>query len=347
MAKRKRLTPAQPGYLSAEGPALAGPLPGPRAPIAQVAGEAAAQAAFHDLAGELTRAREEGRLVQALPLNAVRADHLSRDRMGFDPEEMAALKQSLSARGQQTPIEVVDLGGGAFGLISGWRRLNALRDLSRETGDSRFATVLALVRRPEDDASAYVAMVEENEIRADLSFFERARIVRRAVAAGVFADETAALQALFASASYSRRSKIKSFLVVVDRLGDVLRHPTRLSEHLGLKLVKALGDDPDLPGRIGAALREIDPEDGGAEMALLQSLLSHAKAPETADAGSNPPAPPASGTTPEPGSEAVFRPVIPGLSVKAERGCITLKGQRATDEFARQLEAWLKDLERG
>ena len=53
-------------------------------------------------------------------------------------------------------------------------------------------------------------MVEENEIRADLSFFERARIVRRAVEGGVFGSEKQALQSLFSAASYAKRSKIKT-----------------------------------------------------------------------------------------------------------------------------------------
>lgn len=315
MAKRKRLIPAAPGSLDrTEAPPVA------RAPIAQVAGDAAAAAAFHDVAGELARAREEGRLVLRLPLSAVQAGHLTRDRMGHDPDEMAALKDSLRARGQQTPIEVVALGEGRYGLVSGWRRLTALAGLQAETGEAQFGTVLALVRQPEDDAAAYVAMVEENEIRADLSFFERARIVARAVQAGVFPDETAALQGLFAAASYSKRSKIKSFLRVVAALEGVLRHPTRLSEHLGLKLAKALEADPALPARIKAALVPLDPEDAGAEMAALQAVLSPAKAPPAA---------------PEP-------EIVPGLTLVTRRGAVELKGPGLTEDLLQDLTAWLK-----
>ena len=89
----------------------------------------------------------------------------------------AALMASLESRGQQTPIEVVELADGRFGLISGWRRLTALRQLQADEGRGQgLDTVLALLRRPDTASDAYVSMVEENEIRTDLSHFERGRI---------------------------------------------------------------------------------------------------------------------------------------------------------------------------
>ena len=83
--------------------------------------------------------------------------------MAFDADEMAALVASLRARGQQVPIEVVareakGTGRNGYGLISGLRRVMALREIGA-------AEVLALVRRPETSSEAYLAMVEENEIR--------------------------------------------------------------------------------------------------------------------------------------------------------------------------------------
>jgi len=94
-----------------------------------------------------------------------------------DTAEMEALKTSLSAHGQRTPIEVEDLGqepdgSHRFGLISGWRRLTALKALYAETGEDRFGRVLALLRKPHDRADAYISMVEENEIRAGLSYYD-------------------------------------------------------------------------------------------------------------------------------------------------------------------------------
>ena len=87
-------------------------------------------AAAEEIARTLATARETGRLVLDLPLEAIAADHLTRDRLPVEDEEMVALKSSLAAHGQRTPIEVTPLTGegpGAlpYGLISGWRRLAA------------------------------------------------------------------------------------------------------------------------------------------------------------------------------------------------------------------------------
>ncbi len=328
MAKRKRLTLPLPG----QPPAEDAPAPLARAPIAQVAGDAAAAAAFHDVAGELARAREDGRLVVTLPLEAVRLDHLHRDRLTVDEDEMAALMASLLARGQQTPIEVLALPDGGYGLISGWRRCQALRRLAQDD-PARFGSVLALVRSPDSAAAAYRAMVEENEIRADLSFFERARVVARAVNDGAFADTREALGTLFAAASYAKRSKIKSFLRVVEALEGTLRHPTRLSEHLGLKLSKALAEDPALPDRIAAALAQVDPEDPAAETAALKRVLSHAKGGAAEKAGV------------KTGSDtAQLRDLrlAPGLSLRLQGETATLWGTRVSPSLLRRLEAWLR-----
>ena len=340
MAKRKRLNLPLPGTFSGD--------PGhvetatehstlqSRAPIAQVAGDAAAVAAFHDVVGELTRARESGCLVVSLPLNAVRAEYLTRDRMVAAPEDKDALRTSLVARGQQTPIEVVALPDGGYGLISGWRRLQALRELEQEDPE-RFGTVLALLRRPDTVAEAYRAMVEENEIRADLSFYERARIVHRAVADGAFTDTKQALNTLFGSASYAKRSKIKSFLRVVECLDGVLRHPTRLAEHLGLKLARELNQDTFLPDRLAKVLDAVDPEDAEAEMAAIKANLSHAKGLAKGQSGFW-----QAETGPEPAVQARNVLIADGLMLKLDQGCATIVGEQVTPALVRRLEHWLR-----
>jgi len=272
---RKRLGGPLPDYL--EGASVP-PAPLAALPIAQVAGDAAAMAALAEVTEELASARAEGRMVLALPLDAIVTDYLIRDRVAQDPEEMAALVESLRARGQQTPVEVVDLGGGRYGLISGARRVTALRALAAETGEARFGTVLALLRRPEGGADPYVAMVEENEIRAGLSFYERARVVMRAVEAGVYDSEKKALQGLFSTASFAKRSKIKSFIPVVAALDGALRFPARIPERLGLRLSKAL-EEPGFRARVIAALAAARPATAEAEARVLAGLLRGA-APE-------------------------------------------------------------------
>lgn len=298
MAKRKRLDPlpqlpvaavpageaageSRPLFPGAVPEPAPGRLPGP-APIASVAAESAASAALAEVAEEIAAARREGRLVLSLPLQAVDETHLVRDRMAVDAEEMAALIESIRDRGQQVPIEVAELGRDRYGLISGWRRLLALRHLAAEGGAP---TVLALVRSPATAAGAYRAMVEENEIRAGLSFYERARIVVRAAEAGAFADDRAALGHLFAAAPRARRSKIGSFVRLVRRLDGVLRFPAALSEKQGLALVAALERDPQVEDRLRALLAVAPAASAEAETAAIrQAMRPSAPPPAPAEA---------------------------------------------------------------
>ena len=333
MAKRKRLTPAQGDYLASPalsaGPASLGP-----APIASVAGEAASAAALAELSQAMQAARDEGRLIEALPIEAIAAGHLVRDRIALDEDEMGALMASLRARGQQTPIEVVKLAAGRYGLISGWRRIMALKELRRGLGD-RYGEVLGLLRRPRESRDAYLAMIEENEIRANLSHYERARIVVRATDRGVFADDAAALSALFASVPRARRSKIRSFVGIVRALDGALRFPEALSERVGLDLAQALRDRPELARQIGAALKAAPPQDAAAERALLTGVLEAKKPVEN-------PAPKQSQT---PASEPKQTPEVlgqwSGLTLRRRGARLELDGAAADAAFEADLAAWL------
>lgn len=290
MAKRKRLTlpgEMEEGTLPPE-PYAAGPLtraPETKAmypfgvapaPISREAADAAAMAALRELAEEVSNARAEGRFVQALPLDQVDEGWLVRDRVSVDAEALSGLTESLRTHGQRMAIEVVDHGVGAmprYGLISGWRRLSALRALHAETGEARFATVLAVLRRPETAGDAYVAMVEENEIRAGLSYYERARIAAKAVEAGVFPSPKLALQRLYANASRARRSKIGSFLSLYSALGDALHFPEAIPERLGLALAMRVEAEPDFAANLTAGLARAAPADATAELTALNLAL--------------------------------------------------------------------------
>jgi hypothetical protein len=252
------------------------------APIAGVVADAANAAALADLSDSVARARETGRLVLDLALDSIAPDHLTRDRLPAEDVEMGALRESIRMHGQRTPVEVTPLTGALpYGLISGWRRLQALKALFAETGEDRFATVQALVRRPDTLADAYVTMVEENEIRLGLSQYERARVAALAAARGVFASEDAALGALFATASKAKRSRIRAFLSLYHALDGVLRFPAQLPERLGLALAERLrAGERDA---IAAALAAADPRTPEAELAALARLAAPAPAPAQAE----------------------------------------------------------------
>ena len=360
MAKRRRLTPAQYSGTPPGGAPRPAPQP-PRsglaaAPIAQVAGEAAATAALQEVAGELASARAEGRLVLRLPLASVDTGYLLRDRIDIDEEALTQLTDSLRAHGQRAPIEVTDLGGGRYGLISGFRRIAALQRLQAEGGsDGRFATVLALLRRPETSGDAYVAMVEENEVRLGLSYYERARIAARATDLGVFDSEKQALQRLFATASRSRRSKIGSFLGVYRALDGALRFPAAIPERLGLGLAQHLEASPGAAGRLAALLADPPAADAAEEQARLAAAIAPPatapQAPPVPAAGPGRAAPPAPVPAPvRPGAAPESPPpeeLRPGVFLSVGGGwtkpVLTLSGPAVGPEFRERLIHWLQN----
>ena len=327
MAKRKRLAPAQPRDLDAaplETKSMGALSPHPAPPIASVAGDASTAAALSELSETLRRARAEGRMITPLPLDQIDETYLVRDRVTGDDEDMEALRTSISARGQQTPIEVVALEEGGFGLISGWRRLQALRALGHDTAN-------AIITPPRDAPDAYVAMIEENEIRVGLSYYERARIVVKAVEGGVFESHKKALQSLFSTASRTKRSKVKSFIPVVEALGEALKFPTQMGERMGLQLSKALSDDPYAPRRMLSALSAMTPITPEEEQSVLNEALKQGLETETRPMKQKP--------TPQ-----KIRLVSPieGVQVSTSGKSITLQGQRVDPMLYNDLLIWLK-----
>ncbi|MEW2915391.1 ParB N-terminal domain-containing protein [Leisingera sp. JC11] len=378
MAKRKRLSPAQSDYLTAAPagkPALGTPSSVGAAPIAQVASDAAAQAALQELSGVLENARAKGLMIEELPLAAIDENHLVRDRIEQDEEELQSLIESIRARGQQTPAEVVPLedtfGGRTHGLISGWRRLTALRRLYEETSDPQFATLKALVIKPDSAEEAYVAMVEENEIRVNLSHYERARIAVRAYKEGVFTRRKYALQALFGNATRAKRSKIGSFVTLVEALDAVLFYPTAISEKLGLALVREIEADEGFAARATTVLQAADRSSPEAELEVLTRLteggvkatpklepdMSPAPVYEPAAAAPAPKAPvPPLVSAPRVRGTGDWDAAMPGerISLPAPRGVrlaytpseqkIEISGEAVSAALVKELQAWLKKL---
>lgn len=309
MAKRKRLEVPNQSFSSGLETKSISPLPRARMPIADVAGEVAGRAALEEVAREMTRAEEEGRVVRKIAIAGIELRHLTRDRLHFDPSEMAALSASLAERGQQTPIEVVALDGDRYGLISGLRRIIALRDL----GESE---VLALVRKPEGSRGAYQAMVEENEIRAGVSFYERAHIAIAAAGQGVYPDIRTAVKTLFAHAPKAKRSKILKFVTLCETIGPSLSFPAMVPEHLGLALAKAIEADPKCAGRIEAALKSSQSMGAAEERLALERALKGPRARPEAEE------------------------IAPGLRFETRAGRAVLSGRAVDAGFLDALRAW-------
>ena len=170
---------------------------------------------------------------------------LIRDRMTMGEEEMLELRKSIAASGLRLPIEVFELEapGGAgqrYGLLSGYRRMLATRGLLELTGADKYRKIKAIVRPRADAGSAFVSMIEENEVRENLSYFERGRIAVMAANQGAFTNTEDAVNRLFATGSKAKRSKIRSFALIFEELGDMLLFPEGLTERHGLLLASAL-----------------------------------------------------------------------------------------------------------
>jgi len=335
MAKRKRLTPAQTDYLDANPAELetkSMTFPAARAPIAQVAGDASAAAALQELASEVKRAKDEGRMILSLQEAKIEEGYLVRDRMIADEAEMQVLMESLRARGQQTPIEVMELEDGLYGLISGWRRLTALRRLASEPGGGRFAKVQAILRHPDTAADAYVAMVEENEIRVGLSYYERARVAAKAVEQGVYETEKKALLYLFSATSRTRRSKIRSFLALYHAADDLLQFPSAIGERLGLSLAKQLDSDPAETEALRAALVAAPLKDAEAERRCLERFLVRQKKQ-------------ALNAELDTDTAIQVHPdtTVNGVAVSYDKNKLTLRGPRVNEALRLRILTWLSE----
>ena len=326
MAKRKRLSPANPVFMDDK--ATAAPSVMKRAPIAEVASETSAVAAMTKLSQEMTEAREDGRMVIDLRLDQIDLTYLMRDRLVTDEVEMEALMASIRDSGQKAPIDVALIAPGRYGLISGWRRCEAIRRLAA-AGAGAY-TVKALLRRSESMSDSYVSMVEENEIRVGLSYYERARIIAKVVEHQVFDSHKAALLTLFRSASRAKRSKIRSFLVLVETLDGGLKFPHVIGERLGLQLAKQIEADPTFAPRIEAQLQAAPAPDAEAEISALGAMLGTVSARKT---------------RPRPKPDFTQHEMRPGLNVrlygKADK--LELSGPALTDDLRRRLLDWLQN----
>lgn len=107
--------------------------------------------------------------IQQIPLDKIVTGKQVRER--FDEESLKGLAQSLRESGQHEPIHVLPLTGEMYSLLTGGRRLRAMRK-------NGAATVSAIVEQGEFSKSdILVRQIIENAQREDLTAWEKAKAI--------------------------------------------------------------------------------------------------------------------------------------------------------------------------
>jgi len=220
--------------------------------------------------------------IHLIPLAEIDEHALSRDRASVDTSALTELRLSIATHGLRMPIEVFALaeprGPHRYGLISGFRRLAAVRSLAETYHDkARFAAIPAFLRTPKDAAEVYVQMVEENAIRAEVSPWEQAMVAVKSARAEAYDGTDGAIEALYANLSRQKRARLRTIAHLADDIGGYLTAPETLSLRQLLRLAPLISRGyGDL---IRATLADT-PDDPEAEWRALLPILLEAERPE-------------------------------------------------------------------
>ena len=241
------------------------------------------------LAHEFVALRNAGHMVQTVPLDEVHTYMLVRDRLPGEDRELEDLKTSIRDLGLSNPIRVLARpDGSGYELVQGFRRLRAYRLLLEETGEDIWAAIPALILPggAGDIDGLYRRMVDENIIRKELSFAEMARIAQDYAAdPGTGADDLSeAVGALFRSAPHSKRSYIRAFAYLLDRIGGLLNYPTEIPRALGVALAREIKERPEIVGRIRDDLDDWNTRSITDELEVLRRYTKTDDAGEVAEA---------------------------------------------------------------
>ena len=233
------------------------------------------------LAHEHVRLKKAGLIVDMVPLDAIDTSKLTRDRhKGFD-DQLHELVLSIRDIGLSNPIRVEPRPDGRFELVQGFRRLSAYRALLDETGDAEaWGKIPAgMIARGDALETLYRRMVDENMVRKDISYAEMARLALHYAAdpETAVSDPDKAVAVLFQSASYAKRSHIRTFIKVMERLGDDLEYPYEIPRALGLALAEKLDAVPGLAHAIREQLKGWDGRSILDELDVLRSFVGGAE----------------------------------------------------------------------
>ncbi|WBU55228.1 ParB N-terminal domain-containing protein [Paracoccus sp. SCSIO 75233] len=239
--------------------------------------EAEIRAENDALAQEHVRMKRAGLITDLIQLDAIDTYKLTRDRAPGADFELAELVESIRDIGLSNPIRVEPSADGRYELIQGYRRLCAYRELLKETGDAESWGKIPAGIAAKGDAleQLYRRMVDENLVRKDISFAEMAQLaVHYAMDPETQeTDADKAVKKLFKSAGYQKRSYIRKFIPLVERLGEVLEFPQEIPRALGLAVAQQLEEVPGMAAAIKADLKDWDNRSVQDELDILRRYV--------------------------------------------------------------------------
>jgi ParB family chromosome partitioning protein len=220
--------------------------------------------------------------ITQIPTAEILENALLRDRSHLDTTALEDLAASIHRDGLRQPIEVWALSQPTethrYGLISGLRRLTATR-LLHSRNPSLHTTIAAFLRTPASIPDAMAQMIAENEIRENLSPWERGLTLAASVAQDLFPTIDAAIAALHPTATKQKRTRLRTLALVAEELEDAFTTPELLSQNQIERLAAALrGGLTDLIHQI---LKENRRASLPSQWAALIPTLTEALAPES------------------------------------------------------------------
>lgn len=224
--------------------------------------------------------------IQLIPIDLIVPDALARDRASLDPAALEELVTSILNHGLRMPIEVYELPHPdeteRYGLISGFRRLKAVRTLRDDWGVPNHDAIPAFVREPQSAAEAMQAMIEENAIRAEVSPWEQARVALDARDQHIFDTAEAAIDGLYKSLNRDKRKRLRAVAHLAEEIDGLLTAPETLSLRQLLRIAAAASRGyADL---MRMALRESSNKDPDHQWrALLLPIIAECEDPRIRD----------------------------------------------------------------
>lgn len=187
---------------------------------------------------------------ELIPMQLIAAHAFLRDRTAPDPEALAELRHSILTDGLRQPIELVELSepldGCTYALVSGMRRLTAMREIARLKGQEDTATIPAFLRAPQTMVQILRDIAAENEQHAPVSIYEKGRFLVQAVQEGYVDTLDSAISQLFPGTQRAKTYRLRAAAEVAEALEGRLSTPEALTqnqiEQLATALRKGFGD---------------------------------------------------------------------------------------------------------